>query len=280
VLIYKDGTILVNHGGRNGQGLHTKIRQIAAAEFWRESGTGPESQRPIPPKSPIHSATAASAGTDLNGMAVKNAIDHPETGSPSRSRDVLEKNPGTPRPRGAILFENESIFDSRHRARSISFTDAMPLLHLRQVSFSALVLQDAEHRLGQGEGACKPFHYFAFGMAATEVLLDTLTGRHTILRTDILQRCRRFSEPGNRPRAGRRGLCAGRGVVHDRRSKWDDRGNLMTHSPDTYKIPSVQDIPKDFRTRLLQDAPNPNAIPEARRSRNPRSFSPSRPGSR
>src|SRR5437016_4366677 len=114
VLIYKDGTILVNHGGTEmGQGLHTKIRQIAAAEF----GVSPERIRVTATdtsKVPNTSATAASAGTDLNGMAVKNAIDILKSRiAESISQIFTEKNSGAPSSPGAILFTNNSIFDSR-----------------------------------------------------------------------------------------------------------------------------------------------------------------------
>ncbi|TLY27331.1 MAG: xanthine dehydrogenase molybdopterin binding subunit [Ignavibacteria bacterium] len=262
VLIYKDGTILVNHGGTEmGQGLHTKIRQIAAAEF----GVSPERIRVTATdtsKVPNTSATAASAGTDLNGMAVKNAIDILKSRiAESIAQIFTEKYSGAPSYPGAILFANDSIFDSRHPARSISFRDAMPLLHLRQVSLSAAGFYKTP---GIGwdkeKGRGKPFHYFAFGMAVTEILLDTLTGLHTILRADILHDVGDSVNPGIDLGQVEGGYVQGAGWCTTEEVKWDDRGNLLTHSPDTYKIPSVQDIPKDFRTALLQGAPNPSAI--------------------
>ncbi|HYQ85946.1 MAG TPA: xanthine dehydrogenase molybdopterin binding subunit [Bacteroidota bacterium] len=262
VLIYKDGTILVNHGGTEmGQGLHTKIRQIAGAEFGvrleRVKVNATDTS-----KIPNTSATAASAGTDLNGMAVKNAIDILKSRiAESIAQLFTEKNSGAPSSPGAIIFKNDSIFDSRHPSRSISLTDAMPLLHLRQVSLSAAGFYKTP-AIGwdKEKGRGKPFHYFAFGMAVTEVLIDTLTGRHTILRADILHDVGDSLNPGIDLGQVEGGYVQGVGWCTTEEVKWDDRGNLLTHSPDTYKIPSVQDIPKDFRTALLQGVPNTSAI--------------------
>jgi xanthine dehydrogenase molybdopterin-binding subunit B len=97
-------------------------------------------------------------------------------------------------------------------------------------------------------------------MAVTEVLLDTLTGRHTILRTDILHDVGDSINPQIDLGQVEGGYVQGNGWVTTEEIKWDDQGNLLTHSPDTYKIPTVQDIPKDFRTELLQGVPNPDTI--------------------
>src|SRR5207244_1280882 len=213
-------------GTEMGQGLHTKIRQIAAAEF----GVSPERIRVTATdtsKVPNTSATAASAGTDLNGMAVKNAIDILKSRiAESIAQIFTEKNSGAPSSPVAILFANDSIFDSRHPARSISFTDAMPLLHLRQVSLSAAGFYKTP---GIGwdkeKGRGKPFHYFAFGMAVTEILLDTLTGLHTILRTDILHDVGDSVNPGIDLGQVEGGYVQGVGWCTTEEVKWDDRGN-------------------------------------------------------
>jgi xanthine dehydrogenase molybdopterin-binding subunit B len=97
-------------------------------------------------------------------------------------------------------------------------------------------------------------------MAVTEVLLDVLTGHHTIPRTDILHDVGESLNPGIDIGQVEGGYVQGLGWVTTEEIRWDDKGNLLTHSPDTYKIPSVQDIPKDFRTQLLQGVPNPNTI--------------------
>ncbi|MBI1804656.1 MAG: xanthine dehydrogenase molybdopterin binding subunit [Ignavibacteriae bacterium] len=271
VLIYKDGTILVNHGGTEmGQGLHTKMQQVTAAEFGvsidrvKVNATNTS-------KIPNTSATAASAGSDLNGMAVKNAVDilkgriaeviaqiFTERHASSEHPTSHIPHPSTPR---SIIFENDFIVDSDHPERRISFAEAMPLLHLRQVPLSATGFYKTP---GIGwdkeKGFGKPFYYFAFGMAVTEVLLDILTGRHTILRTDILHDVGDSLNPGIDIGQVEGGYIQGIGWCTTEEIKWDEKGNLMTHSPDTYKIPSVQDIPKDFRVALLQGVPNPDTI--------------------
>jgi xanthine dehydrogenase large subunit len=267
VLIYKDGTILVNHGGTEmGQGLHTKIQQIAAAEFGvsldrvKVNATNTS-------KVPNTSATAASAGTDLNGMAVKNAIDTLK----ARIADAIaqiwtEKHPNNPTIHQSIIFRNNTIIDSEHPDRRIAFADAIPLLNVRQVPLSATGFYKTP-TIGwdKNKGRGKPFYYYAFGMAVTEVLIDTLTGRHTILRTDILHDVGDSINPQIDLGQVEGGYVQGNGWATTEEIKWDDRGNLMTHSPDTYKIPSVQDIPKDFRVTLLENAPNP--VPTIRRSK-------------
>src|ERR1051326_2142112 len=261
VIIYKDGTILVNHGGTEmGQGLHTKMQQVAAAEFGvsldrvKVNATNTS-------KVPNTSANAASAGADLNGMAVKNAVDilkerisaaiaeifnqkyTPGNGHPpAGSAGLRTEQPFSLSLPGSIVFEDNLIFDAGHPERTISFAEAIPLLHLRQVQLSAAgFYKTPDIGWDKEKGFGKPFHYFAFGMAVTEVLLDVLTGHHTIERADILH------DVGDSLNAGidigqvEGGYIQGVGWCTTEEIKWDARGNLMTHSPDTYKIPSVQD---------------------------------------
>ncbi len=262
VLVYTDGTILVNHGGTEmGQGLHTKIHQIAAAEF----GVSPDRVKvnaTNTSKIPNTTATAASAGADLNGMAVKAAVDTLKSRIAEAVAAIFtEKHPEDPSRAEAIVFQNDRITDSGRPDRTIGFAEVMPMLHLRQISLSATGFYRTpgigwDKRKGHG----RPFHYYAFGMAVTEVLLDVLTGRHTMLRTDILHDVGDSLNPGIDIGQVEGGYVQGVGWCTTEEVKWDDRGNLLTHSPDTYKIPSVQDIPKDFRVALLEGVPNPNTI--------------------
>ena len=258
VLLYKDGTILVNHGGTEmGQGLHTKMQQIAAAEFGvsldrvKVNATNTS-------KVPNTSATAASSGTDLNGMAVKNAIDTLKARIAEAMAQIWsEKNSNNPTIHQSINFENDFIIDSDHPDRRIAFAEAIPLMHLRQVPLSATgFYRTPTIGWDKGKGRGKPFYYYAFGMAVTEVLVDVLTGRHTILRTDILHDVGDSINPQIDLGQVEGGYIQGNGWVTTEEIKWDDKGNLMTHSPDTYKIPSVQDIPKDFHVKLLENMPN------------------------
>ncbi|MBX7151888.1 molybdopterin-dependent oxidoreductase, partial [bacterium] len=160
-----------------------------------------------------------------------------------------------------IEFENDWVYDLRHLDRKIKFEELIPMAHFRQVSLSSTgyyrtpnVFFDKEK--GQG----RPFHYYAFGMAVTEVLIDTLTGRHTILRTDILHDVGDSINPAIDIGQIEGGYIQGVGWCTTEEVKWDAKGRLLNHSPDTYKIPNIQDIPKDFRTALLQNVPNPNTI--------------------
>jgi xanthine dehydrogenase large subunit len=282
VLVYKDGTILVNHGGTEmGQGLHTKIQQVAAAEFG-VSLNRVKVNATNTSKVPNTSATAASAGADLNGMAVKNAIDilkgriaevvsqiftekyagekHRTSNAEHRTSNI-EQYSNAPSLPHSIVFQDDYIFDSEHPERKISFAEAMPLMNLRQVPLSATGFYKTP-TIGwdKDKGRGKPFYYYAFGMAVTEVLLDVLTGRHTILRTDILHDVGDSLNPQIDIGQVEGGYIQGNGWVTTEEIKWDDNGNLLTHSPDTYKIPSVQDIPKDFRVKLLENVPNPGTI--------------------
>jgi len=262
VNVYKDGTILVNHGGTEmGQGLHTKIQQVAAAVF----GVSLERVKvnaTNTSKVPNTSATAASAGTDLNGMAVKHAIDILKSRIAEAIAQVFtEKHPASPSLQDSVIFQDDYIIDEKHPERKIAFADAMPLMQLRQVSLSATgFYRTPDIGWDKEKGHGRPFHYYAFGMAVTEVLLDVLTGHHTILRTDILHDVGDSLNPGIDIGQIEGGYIQGVGWCTTEEIKWDDKGNLMTHSPDTYKIPSVQDIPRDFRTALLQGVPNPNTI--------------------
>lgn len=262
VNVYKDGTILVNHGGTEmGQGLHTKIHQIAAAEF----GVSPERVKvnaTNTSKVPNTSATAASAGADLNGMAVKNAIDTLKSRIATAIVQMFsEQHEGSPSVHSAIAFENDWIFDTDHPERKIPFAEAIPQLIPRQVSLSATGFYKTPN-IGwdRAKGWGRPFNYYTFGMCVSEVLIDVLTGRHTLLRADILHDVGDSLNPAIDMGQVEGGYIQGVGWCTTEEIKWDEKGNLLTFSPDTYKIPSVQDIPKDFRIDLLEGVPNPDAI--------------------
>lgn len=262
VNIYKDGTILVNHGGTEmGQGLNTKIAQIAAAELGvsldriKVNATNTS-------KVPNTSATAASAGTDLNGMAVKNAIDKLRSRIVKlMSAEFSKSNPQNPTREENIIIQSNLISDSKNPDRKMQFADAMLLANLQQVSLSATGFY-ATPNVGwdKQRGWGKPFNYYAFGMAVSEVMVDTLTGYVKNIRTDILHDVGDSINPGIDIGQVEGGFIQGLGWCTTEEIKWDAKGNQLNHSPDTYKIPSIQDIPEDFRVKLLQNAPNPNAI--------------------
>jgi xanthine dehydrogenase large subunit len=266
VNVYTDGTILVNHGGTEmGQGLHTKIQQIAAAEF----GVSLERVKvnaTNTSKIPNTSATAASSGTDLNGAAVKNAIDILKSRIAEEMAKVFsEKAPDDPTLQDSIIFQDDSIFDSKHPDRRKKFEEAMKLMRLRQISLSSTgYYRTPEIGWDKQKGWGKPFYYYAFGMCVSEIELDILTGRYTLLRVDILHDAGKSLNPLIDRGQIEGGFIQGMGWCTTEEIKWDDKGRLMTHSPDTYKIPTVQDIPKDFRVELLQGYPNPVAIRQSK----------------
>jgi xanthine dehydrogenase molybdopterin binding subunit len=262
VNIYNDGTVLVNHGGTEmGQGLHTKIQQIAASELGisidrvRVNATNTS-------KVPNTSATAASSGTDLNGMAVREAVATLKGRIAEGVVDLFnEKDPSVRSAKENIRFEQNAVFDTKNPGRRIGFAEAMPQMVLRRISLSATgYYRTPGISWDKAKGVGTPFRYFAFGMAVSEVMIDTLTGAVTLLRTDILHDAGDSINPAIDIGQIEGGYIQGVGWCTTEEIKWDTAGNLMTHSPDTYKIPTSKDIPTDFRVDLLQNATNPNAV--------------------
>ncbi len=262
VNIYKDGTVLVNHGGTEmGQGLNTKIMQIAAAELGistkhiKVNATNTS-------KVPNTSATAASAGTDLNGMAVKNAIDTLRKRiAEAMAIEFSKQNSEKKSVAENIVFENDFIFDKLFPEYKMTFGDAMALMHFNQISLGSTGFYFTPN-IGwdKSTGWGKPFNYYAFGMCVSEVEVDTLTGFYKNLRTDILHDVGDSINPGLDIGQIEGAYIQGLGWCTTEEVKWNDKGHLLNHSPDTYKIPSIQDIPNDFRVALAQGVANPNAI--------------------
>jgi len=266
VNIYQDATVLVNHGGTEmGQGLHTKMQQIAASEL----GISPEYVRvnaTNTSKVPNASATAASSGSDMNGMAVKNAIDSIKSRLIEVACDEFNKKQH-PNPSIAddIVFHNNFIFDKLHPDRILPFKELVMMAYLQQKSLSSTGYYKTPAIFFNREtGKGHPFHYYAFGMAVSEVKLDILTGHHEIIRTDIIHDTGKSINEGIDIGQVEGGFIQGVGWCTTEEIKWDINGHLLNHSPDTYKIPSVQDIPADFRVRLLKDAPNYNTIRQSK----------------
>lgn len=265
VNIYKDGSVLVNHGGTEmGQGLHTKIRQIAALEL----GVTIEQVKVTATntsKVPNTSATAASSGSDLNGMAVKDAISKLKKRIGESVAKTLSEKYGYSCNSDKLIFENNFIWDEPFKKRKISFKDAVLQAYFNQISLSATGFYKTPNIIFDKEkGRGHPFHYYAFGMAVSEVELDVLTGHHRILRTDILH------DAGNSINEAldigqiEGGFIQGVGWVTCEECKWDAKGNLLNHSPDTYKIPGINDIPEIFNVELLKGYPNPNTIRQSK----------------
>jgi len=260
--IYQDGTVLVSHGGTEmGQGLNTKILQIAAAELGVELRRIKLSSTDTS-KVPNTSATAASTGSDLNGMAVKNAADKLKARMAAYLADYFnEQNKDSASQAGNIRFADEIIFDEKNPRRKITFAEAVPLCYLNQVSLSATgFYRTPDIHFDRQAGQGKPFHYYSFGMAVSEVEVDILTGDIHLLRTDILHDVGDSLNPAIDRGQIEGAFIQGVGWCTMEECKWDDTGHLMNHSPDTYKIPTIFDIPEEFNVHLLEDVPNPSTI--------------------
>lgn len=258
--IYTDGTVIVSHGGTEmGQGLHTKILGIAASELGinekhiRVDATNTS-------KVPNTSATAASSGSDMNGMAVKDAAEKLKTrliqiAAPLLACEKIEN----------IVFQNDMVFDVQKPGLKIRFAELVKKAYLERISLSATGFYKTPGIFfDKDSGKGNPFHYFAFGMAVSEVLLDTLTGSVKVLRTDILHDAgKSLNERIDRGQT-EGGFIQGLGWVTTENLKYDEKGNLLNHSPDTYKIPTINDIPADFRVEFLKDVPNPNTVRQSK----------------
>jgi len=256
VNIYKDGTVLVNHGGTEmGQGLHTKIQQIAAIELGidleKVKVTATETSK-VPNASP----TAASSGTDMNGMAVKNAIDKLKERIVEKIACYFSNSCGSPHSEEEnIVFSGNYIFDQKHPERKIAFTEAVNFVYMQRESLSATGFYktpgvEFDRDLGKGT----PFYYFAYGMSVSEIELDTLTGYVKQLRTDIIHDVGKSINSNIDIGQIEGAFIQGLGWVTTEEMKYDKKGNLLNHSPDTYKIPGVNDIPEIFNVELLKDA--------------------------
>jgi len=248
VHVYQDGSIHLNHGGTEmGQGLFQKVAQVAASRLGVPMDAIKITATDTA-KVPNTSATAASSGTDLNGMAVQNACDTIRT----RIADIVaQTHGGTP---DDVTFANGHVTTGD---TTLTFAQAAMLAYTNRVSLSATGFYKTpdlawDRIAGQGQ----PFFYFAQGAALTEVVIDTLTGENRILRCDILHDAGTSLNPALDIGQIEGGYVQGAGWLTTEELIWDDKGHLKTHAPSTYKIPACSDRPAIFNVALW-DAPNP-----------------------
>ncbi|MBL1147448.1 MAG: xanthine dehydrogenase molybdopterin binding subunit [Pseudomonadota bacterium] len=245
VHVYKDGSIQLNHGGTEmGQGLHTKVAQIVANEFQVDldrvritaTDTG---------KVPNTSATAASSGTDLNGKAAQAAV------ITIKNRLIKFAAKHFDIPAEDVIFENNRIRLGGHE--SISFKNLIMLAYENRVSLSSTgFYKTPKLHWDPVKSKGRPFFYFAYGAAVTEVIIDTLTGEYNILRADLLHDVGRSINPAIDIGQIEGAYIQGNGWLTSEELWWDDKGVLKTHAPSTYKIPTGRDIPNDFRIELYK----------------------------
>ena len=251
VLIYTDGSLQVNHGGTEmGQGLYIKIAQVVAAAFQidvdKVKVTATRTDK-VPNASP----TAASSGSDLNGMAALDACEKIKARLITFGAELFGCD------EAQVRFENNQVVAGDAR---MDWGDFIQKAYMNRVSLSSSGFYATpniyyDHAKGQGH----PFLYYANGAACSEVVLDTLTGEYRVLRTDILHDAGQSLNPEIDIGQIEGGFVQGMGWLTTEELVYSDNGRLLTTGPATYKIPAVSDTPPDLRVNLLANSPNKEA---------------------
>ena len=246
--VYTDGTVHLNHGGTEmGQGLFTKVAQVVAEELQidvdRIKITASDTS-----KVPNASATAASAGSDLNGKAAQVAA------IAIKERLIAFAAEHFRVPRDRIQFVSNRV----HAGDEIlSFTELVKLAYFDRVSLSATgFYRTPKIHYDRKTFTGRPFYYYAYGVAVSEVIVDLLTGEYRLLRVDILHDCGKSLNPALDLGQVEGGFIQGMGWLTSEELWWNESGELKTHAPSTYKIPVCSDLPVDFRVELLESAQN------------------------
>jgi xanthine dehydrogenase molybdopterin-binding subunit B len=282
VHIYQDGTVQVNHGGTEmGQGLHTKILGVAMRELGLPA-SAIRMMRTSTDKVPNTSATAASAGADLNGAAVRAAcVTLRERLAPIAAKllaaaarghatNNLKVDIATPT-KGAkslpemgapdVVFADGFAFTRAAPEVRVPFAKVAVQCHIERVSLSATgyyatpgIHWNAETGIG------RPFAYFACGAAVAEVEVDGYNGMSRVRRVDIAHDVGDSLNPGVDRGQIEGGFVQGMGWLTSEELKWDAKGRLLTHSASTYQIPAISDAPMEFNVSLLPDAANAHAV--------------------
>lgn len=246
VHIYHDGTVHLNHGGTEmGQGLFTKVAQVVAEEFGIDldhvqiTATTTE-------KVPNASATAASSGSDLNGMAAQAAARAIKT----RLIEFAAAEAGVPA--HEVRFRDNQVFIG---SRAIPFAEMATRAWQGRVSLSATGFYSTPKIHWDREKATgRPFYYFAYGAACAEVVVDVTTGEMRVLRTDILHDVGRSLNPALDLGQIEGAFVQGMGWLTTEELVFHEDGRLLTHAPSTYKIPCSSDVPADLRVALFSNS--------------------------
>jgi xanthine dehydrogenase large subunit len=246
--VYTDGTVLLNHGGTEmGQGLNVKVAQVVAAEL----GVPLEVVRITTTdtsKVPNTSATAASSGSDLNGMAAQAAARTIRDRLVEYTRDAFGADAE------AVRFENGQVHVG---AQIMPFADLVRGAYTARISLSATgYYRTPKIHWDRATLVGRPFFYFAYGAAVSEVAVDTLTGETRLTRVDILHDVGSSLNPAIDRGQIEGGFLQGVGWLTSEELWWDSKGTLQTHAPSTYKIPTARDWPADSRIVMLDRSPN------------------------
>lgn len=249
VHVYTDGSIHLNHGGTEmGQGLNIKVAQVVAEVFQvdieRIQITATNTDK-VPNTSP----TAASSGADLNGKAAQNAaqtIKQRLVEFAARHYNVTEED---------VQFKNGQV---RIRDRFVTFEELIQQAYFGQVSLSSTgFYRTPKIYYDRDQARGRPFYYYAYGAACSEVLVDTLTGEYRMLRSDILHDVGASLNPAIDIGQVEGGFVQGMGWLTMEELVWNDKGKLMTSGPASYKVPAVADMPMDLRVKLVENRKNP-----------------------
>jgi xanthine dehydrogenase large subunit len=255
VVIYADGSVQVNHGGTEmGQGLHTKMLQIAAHEL----GVPLDAVRMMPTqtdKVPNTSATAASSGSDLNGAALKAACETLR----ERLAEIAAKELGAGA--DAIVFEAGRVFAKNAPEQTLAFGEVTKKAYLERVPlFSAGYYRTPNLWFDKKTGTGKPFHYFAYGAAVSEVEVDGFTGMYSVRRVDILHDVGDSLSPLVDRGQVEGGFIQGLGWLTLEELVWTKDGRFATSGASTYKLPGLHECPETFNVELLERATEPGVV--------------------
>jgi xanthine dehydrogenase large subunit len=252
VLVYRDGSVQVNHGGTEmGQGLFTKVHQIAAQTL----GVSPDDVRVMPTRTdkvPNTSATAASAGTDLNGAAVADACAQIIARLRPVAASLLGCEPAD------VVFADSLVAGGGGQRSLAEVCEAA--YHQRIPLFAQGYYRTPGIYFDAKAGRGRPFHYYAYGAAVSEVEVDGFTGAYRLLRTDILEDVGDSISPIVDRGQVEGGFIQGVGWLTLEELRWDDKGRLATGGASTYKLPSWSEVPDIFNVEFLQRAAQPDVI--------------------
>lgn len=253
--VYTDGSMQISHGGTEmGQGLHTKIGQIVAHEFGIPL-TDVEVTATRTDKVPNTSPTAASSGTDLNGKAAQNACiiikqRLAEFYAAQVNQDQLSAS--------QVEFSQQQVYLGDH---SIAFVDLVQQAYIARISLSSTgFYKTPKIHYNRQTGNGRPFFYFAYGAAVSEVIVDTLTGEYKVQRVDILHDVGRSLNPAVDLGQIEGGFIQGMGWLTTEQLLWDKEGKLLSNNPATYKIPAIGDTPEIFNVALYPRANHEDSI--------------------
>ena len=246
--VYTDGTVLLNHGGTEmGQGLFTKVAQVVAEELQIDIAqircTASDTARV-----PNASATAASSGSDLNGMAALAAARTLK----QRLASFAAEQYGVPVEE--VVFRAGEVQVGEER---LSFAALAHRAWMGRISLSATgFYRTPKINYDRSTLSGRPFYYFAYGAAVSEVVIDVLTGEYRVLRVDILHDAGESLNPAIDLGQVEGGFIQGMGWLTTEELWWNEAGELQTHAPSTYKIPAASDVPDEFNVSLLSSGRN------------------------